>query len=137
MCFADLPAQLHLVVELLLGQAAEVVVLLQRLVQHLPLMFPLLRQLLQHLCLLGLPRQGVGRGVRQPKRLCWPSTPQRGFLTIFSAQNPSATPLYPIALLLGRCFDTFFPAMGQCLLGLGLWVGRRCNAEPTGSAKPR
>lgn len=54
MGLADLLAQLHLVVQLLLSQPAEVVVLLQGLVKHFPLVLSLLRQLLQDLGLLDL-----------------------------------------------------------------------------------
>lgn len=53
-CLSVLFVGLHLVVELLLSHPAEVVVLLQGLVQYLPLVLTLLSQLLQHQGLLGL-----------------------------------------------------------------------------------
>lgn len=57
MGLAVLFVDLHLVVEFLLCHLAEVVVLLQGLVEHLSLMLPLLSQLLQEQGLLRLQRE--------------------------------------------------------------------------------
>lgn len=61
MCLTVLFVGFHFVGQLLLCHFAEVVVLLDGFLQHLLLVLPLLGQLLQHFCLVGLARQGPGR----------------------------------------------------------------------------